>query len=168
MEKNPHTVVRLAAEREDENWRFRSFLRCLPPRRRREIDRLAARFGREAEARMDCTACGACCRSCHVPVEDAEVERLAGRLSLPVQSFREQHMEPDDDGEPALRAPCVFLQGNRCGVYEDRPQACRGYPYIGGHIASRMVAIIERAGTCPIVFDMLERLKEASGFRRLQ
>ncbi len=29
-----------------------------------------------------------------------------------------------------------------------------------------MAGIIERAGTCPIIFDMLERLKEAVGFRR--
>ncbi|HOB73228.1 MAG TPA: YkgJ family cysteine cluster protein [Phycisphaerae bacterium] len=166
MEKDPHTVARLAAERKEENWRFRSFLKRQSLRRTREIDRLAAQFGREAEAQMDCTTCGACCRSCHVPVDEAEVERLAARLNLPVSSFREQHMDPLDDDEPALRAPCVFLEGNRCGIYEDRPEACRGYPYIGGNIASRMIAIIERAETCPIVFEMLERLKEASGFHR--
>jgi hypothetical protein len=36
MEKDPQIVARLAAEREDENWRFRSFLKRLSLRRERE------------------------------------------------------------------------------------------------------------------------------------
>lgn len=51
-------------------------------------------------------------------------------------------------------------------MYEDRPEVCRGYPYVGGDVPSRMVGIIERAGTCPVVFEMLERLKDMLGFRR--
>src|SRR5688572_19293853 len=121
MEKNPAIVAQLASGKEDENWRFRTFLKQLSSRRLRSIDRMAEQFGREAEAEMDCRTCGACCRSCHVPLEEDEIERLAGRLSLPVLEFRKRHMDIDDDHEPALKAPCVFLDGTVCSVYEDRP-----------------------------------------------
>jgi len=168
MEKDPHVVACLASQKEDENWRFRTFVKHLSSRRAREADRLAERFGREAEAQMDCRTCAACCQSCHVPIDEAETERLAGRLGLAVPEFRQRHMDPDDDGEPAMRAPCVFLDGTLCSVYEDRPEACRGYPYIGREIAPRMIAIIERARECPIVFEMLEQLKAALGAHRYQ
>ena len=32
-------------------------------------------------------------------------------------------------------------------------------------IQSRMIGILERAGTCPIVFEMLEQMKTHVGFR---
>ena len=167
MEKNPETVAWLAAQKEDENWRFRSFLKMLPPRRRARADALATQLGRDAEAQMDCTTCGACCRANHVPVTDVEIERLAGRVQLPVLSFHERYLDTDDDGEPAIDAnPCPFLEGTRCSVYEDRPEPCRAYPYIGGDVAARMIGIIERAGTCPIVFEMVEQLKRRLVFRR--
>lgn len=165
MIKDPDQVARLAAEREEENWRFRTWLKMLRPARAAKASRLAEEFGREAEAAMDCTACAACCRSHQVPVIEAEIQRLASRLSLPVLTFERVHTE-DVEGERVLRTPCPLLDGTRCGVYQDRPEPCRTYPCIGGDIVSRMVAIIERASVCPIVFDMLERLKPATGFLR--
>lgn len=164
MEKDPQIVAGLAAEREEENWRFRTFLKQLRPGALAGVDRLAEEFGRAAEAEMDCTACGACCRDNCVPVNEEEEARLAGRLGVSLGEFRERYVVSDDDGQPAIEAtPCPFLEGNRCSVYEERPDACRGYPYVGGNVSFRMMGIIERAGTCPIVFEMLERLKAAVG-----
>lgn len=166
MEKDPAIVARLAREKEDENWRFRTYLK-MTSRSATFINQLAARLGSEAEASMNCTTCGACCRANHVPLTQDEENRLASLMSLPVVEFHDRHMERDDEGEWTLNAnPCPFLQGTRCGVYRDRPDACRGYPYIGGDVATLMVGIIERAGTCPIVFKMLEQLKAALGFDR--
>ena len=75
-------------------------------------------------------------------------------------------MTTDDDGKPAMLAqPCRFLDSNRCAIYESRPNACRGYPYIGGDVRTRMLGILERVAVCPIVFEMLEQLKAAVRFR---
>ncbi len=165
MEKNPDAVARLAGDLEDENWRFRSYLKMV--RSPARIDLLAEQFGREAAAQMDCTACGACCRDNCVPVTDEERRRLAARSGLSEAEFERLHMTQDDDGQAAIDArPCLFLQGTVCAVYEDRPEPCRGYPYIGGHLASRMIGILERAAVCPIVFEMLDQLKRATGFKR--
>lgn len=165
MEKDPQVVARLAREREDENWRFRSFLKQLAPRRSAQVNATAERLGRAAEAQMDCRTCGACCRSCRAPLEADEADRLANLLELPVAAFRERHIEVETDGELMMHAPCVFLNGTICSIYEHRPQSCRGYPYIGGDISTRMMGIIERAETCPIVFEMLEGLKREMHFR---
>jgi uncharacterized protein len=167
MEKDPSIVARLAADLEDENWRFRTFVKMGHGLSRAKMNALAERLGRAAEAQMDCTTCGACCRDNCVPLSPEEQDRLADKLGLLVGDFAEQFMTLDDDGEPAMEAtPCRFLDGTRCSVYECRPDACRGYPYIGGDVATRMLGILERAGTCPIVFEMLEQLKQATGFGR--
>jgi len=168
MIKDPNSVAELAREKHEENWRFRTFLKMVSPQVGRRVDQLAGEFGRAAEAEMDCTACGACCRDNCIQLSSEEQARLAGHLHIPVELFAAQYVSPDEDGEPSLDArPCPFLDDKRCSVYQDRPEACRGYPYLGGNVSSRMVGIIERAAVCPIVFDMLENLKEAVGFRRL-
>lgn len=167
MEKDPQQVARLAEKRRDENWRFRTFLKMLNPRRQREVNRIAEQYGREAESQIDCRECGACCRDNVIPVNEQEIARLAKRLSLSPAEVREKWISHDEAEEDHIDArPCPFLNGNLCTVYEDRPDCCRGYPYIGGDIATRTIGIIERAGTCPIIFDMLERLKDAVEFRR--
>ena len=167
METNPDIVARLAAEKEEENWRFRTFLKTAHGLSRSRLNALAEQFGRAATAQMDCTTCAACCRDNCVPLSSEERARLAKHAGMTAQQFADLYMTTDDDGEPAMDAkPCRFLDGTRCSVYEERPDACRGYPYIGGDVATRMIGIIERAGTCPIVFEMLEQLKEAAGYKK--
>ena len=167
MEKDPQRVAQLAEQQRDENWRFRSFVKMLNPRRQRQIDRAAEELGRDAEAQIDCRECAACCRDNVIPVNEEEITRLAGRLGLQPAEVREKWISHDEaEGDHIDARPCPFLTGNLCSVYEDRPDCCHGYPYLGGEIATRMIGIIERASTCPIVYEMLERLKDSTAFRR--
>ncbi len=167
MEKDPATVARLARKKADENWRFRAHVKHIGRLSGPRLNALAEELGRAAEAEMDCTTCGACCRENHIPLDEDEVHRLSARLALPVLDFRQVHMDRDDDGRPALRAtPCPFLEESRCGIYADRPEACRGYPYLGMDVRKDFVGLLERAETCPIVYEMIEQLKTRLGFRR--
>lgn len=168
MIKDPVQVARAAARLEVENWRFRTYLKAFCIWSDHKLNRIAARIGLDAAGQIDCKTCAACCRCAVIPVTDEEVERLSIRLRLPVLDFRARFVRPADAGEPAIDGhPCPFLEGSHCGVYEDRPAPCREYPYIEGDVRSRMVIIIERAGVCPIVFEQVERMKDATGFRRL-
>ena len=168
MEKNPDIVARLAGEREHENIRFRTFLKMASHQLVRRVNAVAQQAGEEAQNQMDCTTCAACCRDNLLPLNEDEIIRLAVRLGLDRATFEQRHLVKDDlDHQPALDAqPCPFLLDNRCTIYDDRPEACRGYPYIGGDIPSRMWGIIERAETCPVVFEMLQQTKAAIGFDR--
>ena len=167
MEKDPAIVAQRAADCRDENWRFRTYVKHSGRVGHGRVNSLARRFGQEAESQMDCLTCGACCRDNTVPVTANEGKRLAKRLGISLEEFKSTYLRSELDGEPAIEAqPCPFLKDNTCSVYEDRPKVCQGYPYVGGDVPSRTIGIIERAETCPIIFDMLERLKDALGFRK--
>lgn len=165
MEKGPAKVARLAEGERDANWRFRAYTKMVPLAKAARIDRLAERLGREAEAQMDCASCAACCRNNWVPVNDEEAARLARCLGLSVQEFQQEYLTTHELEWGIDAKPCPFLDDKLCTVYEDRPDCCRGYPYVGGQIAPRMWGIIERAEVCPIIYEMLEQLKQRLNFR---
>lgn len=167
MEKDPAVVARLAAERADENDHFRAFIKWYCRLSDGRLNALARRLGAAAAGEIHCLDCGACCRSIVVPLEDAEIATLAAHRGLGEPEFRRLHVRWVDQYEQAIDGePCPFQEGHHCTVYECRPEPCRGYPYIGGDIRSHSLAVLERAATCPIVFEMLERLKTELGFRR--
>lgn len=169
MEKDPTIITRLAAAKENENARFRVFTKLMARGRANQLNRMAEAHGQAASAQMDCRTCAACCRDNWLPLGSAEIERLAARLSMTVDAFRSRYITRDESGEEAIDAtPCPFLEGTLCSVYEDRPDCCRGYPYVGGDVPSRMLGIQERAGSCPIIYEMLEQTKREIGFLALQ
>jgi Fe-S-cluster containining protein len=162
--KDPEIIARESAARTPGHWRFDAFLRMarLPAAR---VDALATRLGREAEAQMNCRSCAACCRDNWIPLSDDEVLRLARCRGLEIEAFRSRYLAREGDSAWVIDArPCPFLDHGTCSVYDHRPEACRGYPYIEGNVRSRMPDIIERAGVCPITFEMLEQLKQKLGF----
>jgi len=82
-----------------------------------------------------CSGCGECCRwTGAVLLTDSDILRLAAHLKLTEQEFIDRHtrLAPNrtqlalldqDDGS------CAYLDGDRCSVYEARPEQCRTFPY---------------------------------------
>jgi Fe-S-cluster containining protein len=161
----------LAQRKQEENWRFRQFLkqRCkLDPE---ELDQRVLDLTHRVWAGIDCTACANCCKTIRPTFSHQEVERLARRLGIVRQQFIETYLEPRKAGGEnpwqTRTTPCPFLKENRCSVYEDRPADCAGYPYLDEpEFASRSIAMIERTFTCPIVYEVMEELKRSVGFAR--
>ncbi len=169
METDPHKVARLAKEREDENSRFRVFLTSCRRISDARLNALARRLGEQAARQMHCPDCGACCREIVVPLEPHEIAALATAKGLAEAEFRARYVRRTADYEQALDAhPCPLQDGTLCTVYEARPEPCRGYPYIGADVRTHTRAILERAGTCPIAFEMIEQLKKHLGFQHLR
>lgn len=66
-----------------------------------------------------CTSCGLCCDGSihgHAQLREGEVER-ARKLGLPLLA----------DGRRGFAMPCPKLVDRRCSIYQQRPNACRGY-----------------------------------------
>lgn len=162
--------IRAAArEKEDENWRFREFLKGESDLELEEIDRRVFEITRRVWAGIDCTSCANCCREVRPSFSEEEVDRLARRLGLERRQFIESYLErAESDSENPWQTrtlPCPFLKDNRCSVYEDRPADCSGYPYLyAPEFVFRTIGMIERTATCPIVFQVMEDLKKSLGF----
>ena len=90
--------------------------------------------------RFACTGCGECCRwTGSVLLVDLDIPRLAAGLGLSEDDFVARHtrLAPNrrqlalldqEDGS------CAFLEGDRCSVYEQRPEQCRTFPF-AWHVA---------------------------------
>src|ERR1051325_2237055 len=124
-------IERYARARAGENWRFRTFVKHRLDWKDEEVDRVAQATGAEVAAAIDCTACAHCCRTLQIVVDAADMARLASRLGISVKEFRRKYVGKSEFGEECLnRQPCPFLAGSLCSVYEDRPRACRDFPYL--------------------------------------
>jgi hypothetical protein len=164
--------IRLQAEKkEDENDRFRLFLKTKCRLEPEEIDKRVFAATRRVWAGIDCTKCANCCREVHPTFSEEEVSRLAGRLAMSREEFIEMYLKRSELGDDTpwmtRTTPCPFLKDNLCSVYEDRPADCSGYPYLyKPDFVSRTLGMIERTFTCPIVYQVMEELKKSTGFRR--
>ena len=136
----------------------------------RALDRLVHEITDRVWAAIDCTRCWRCCREISPSFSEKDQKALSPRLNLSTQEFRDKYLVQDQDGgKPIwiLKEPlCPFLNGNECSVYADRPSECRGYPYLHKREFSfRLIGMIERTFTCPVVFEVMEELKKEMGFR---
>jgi Fe-S-cluster containining protein len=159
----------LAEEKEDENWRFRQFLKGASSRDLPDLDRQVTETTKRVWAGIDCTTCANYCREVSPTLNEEEVGRLARRLGMEQKQFIDAYLkgtDPLEENPWEIRTkPCPFLKENRCTIYEDRPGDCSGYPYLyKPKFVSRTMGMIERSFTCPIVFAVIEDLKRSTGF----
>jgi hypothetical protein len=82
-----------------------------------------------------CTGCGNCCRwPGYVHVENAEVDRIADHLGMPVDNFLTHHTRLTDTRHglslnERADGSCEFLNaGNACTIEAVKPQQCRDFP----------------------------------------
>jgi hypothetical protein len=162
-------ILRLGTEKQAENLYFRRYLSA-HHQRAEALQVLASRIERQ----IDCTACANCCRHSVVEVSRPEIDAIAHRLGIEPKEAERRYTESDPGG-PALRilrsteSGCVFLEGNRCSVYEARPTACRNFPHLapGTHsLGGRISSLCRWAALCPIVYNAIESYKQAVGFSR--
>ena len=158
--------VRVAAKRkEKENLRFRTFLknRVNPD----DLDRKFHAVHKELFADYDCCQCGNCCRAYSTILEHDEIKMIATHMNMSEESFADAYLTDCAEGLE-LKAPCAFLgDDGKCAIQECKPEECRGFPYTDRPDRwSSLYSILEFAEHCPVVYEMLERLKDIYRFRR--
>lgn len=159
IETDPERLRVLAERKFQANMRLRQDLK-FSSRPQSEIDAVFHRAAEEVSAAVDCTECAQCCMKLGPVLQDDDVARLAGRLELTPQQFRDRFLRVDDDSLVFAATPCPFLVDRRCSVYEDRPEDCRSYPHLHkSEMVSRLLSVIDNSATCPIVYEVLERVR---------
>lgn len=161
----PNEVHAAAARLEKENYRFRSFLKVHADSE--ELDEHIHRLHSELFSHYDCAKCRNCCRVYRTSLGDDEIDDIAAYLELPRQEFIESCLIEGVDGYE-LDSPCRFLSANGiCEIESCRPEECRAFPYTDrpDRLASSL-GMVSFAEECPVVFEILEQLKELYRFRR--
>jgi len=131
-----------------------------------EIDRYVNEIAAPIVEAVDCTACANCCRSLDVYVTAHDVTRLADGLHTTPESIDQtyiEHKTAQQQGEwgKFQQQPCVFLKNKLCSVYTHRPESCRTYPMFTPNFRWTMQYMIDGAGQCPIIYNVLDQLVEA-------
>ncbi|HVB03919.1 MAG TPA: YkgJ family cysteine cluster protein [Chitinophagaceae bacterium] len=163
IELDLEKIATVALDRQEENTQFRAFLKEVDSSL---LDDRIHALNREVSGKIDCTTCGNCCRAFMVSLDREDVSRLSQHLHTPKEKFTKKYLEKSQMGEYIFsHIPCSFLKGNECSVYEGRPEDCRSYPHLQKKDTQlHLQAIITSYGICPIVFNVLEKLKDAYGF----
>src|SRR6266498_5620341 len=86
----------MAEQKEDENIRFRQFLKTRCILERDKLDLLVFETTRRVWAEIDCTTCANCCRQVQPTFSEEEVDRLARRLGIARQQVIETYLEPSE------------------------------------------------------------------------
>lgn len=174
---NPAELAAKAQSIEEQNYKFRTFLKI-----RADDDKLDAQFlslHKELFADYDCSKCANCCKTLTIIMRSDEAQRIAAYLNMTENEFREQYLiktdvdeddEYDDAGERPYKfkeSPCPFLEADgHCRIQSCKPNGCKGFPFTDRpRRLSSMLSIIGHAEVCPIVFEILERLKVMYKFR---
>jgi Fe-S-cluster containining protein len=104
-----------------------------------------------------------------IVVTEQEADLVADHLQQSRTDFDREHLEKGSQGMMIMHTiPCDFLQtNNACSVYEKRFGGCREFPalHLPGFTA-RLFTTFMHYDRCPIIFNVVEQLKEVLSFDR--
>jgi Fe-S-cluster containining protein len=133
-----------------------------------QIDIVVSKLNEVISPEISCTACGNCCKSLMVLISDPEADNLSKHLNHTRESFDKQYLEKGSNGMMIMnRMPCHFLSDNKCTVYEHRFEGCKEFPALHlPNFKNRLFTTFMHYERCPIIFNVVERLKDEMGFER--
>ena len=160
----PDEIVEKAKKRERQNLRFRTWLKNHADAE--ELDARFKAFHEKLFADYDCTQCWNCCRMYRTTVQPSEMEKIAECLGITVFELNEQYLLHEEDYY-AFPAPCPMLQEDgKCRINDVKPEECCGFPYTDKPDRYwSLYGMMEYAGICPVVYEIIERLKQIYRFR---
>lgn len=123
---------------------------------------------RHISPRINCTECGNCCKSLMVLIDDSEADRLSEHLGQSREAFDTEYLEKGSNGLMIMnRMPCPFLVERKCSIYEYRFEGCKEFPALHlPHFTRRLFTTFMHYERCPIIFNVVEQLKNELSFER--
>ena len=157
LETNLEKIKELGDLRKEENQRFRSFLKN---RNVHKTDLIVHRLHGEIAPHIDCTTCGNCCNTLTPYLTKDDLKSLAAGTQLTEAQVIDIYTETDEQGISLISLPCCFWKDHKCTVYEHRPETCASFPHLHQpDFNSRARRTFDNYSICPIIFNVLERLK---------
>ena len=164
---SPDRVKIEAEKKEDENIRFRTYLKTYADSRK--LDRQFSKLHEELFEGYDCSSCRNCCKAYHSEIEEYEITEASEYLHMNEEEFKEKFLKMNNDGTYISKnMPCDFLQDDgECMLGECRPLTCRNYPYTNqpDRLFS-LFGMLDSITVCPVAYEIWERLKDIYGFKR--
>lgn len=156
-------IKQLGVENEEDNFRFRSWLKMQDSKK---IDRIVNRLYQHYLQQINCTTCGNCCTLLQPLITKKDITRIIRILAMPENELMRKYIETDSDGDMRFKdTPCHFLEIKKCKIYSSRPFDCRSYPHLHKKdFNTRLFGVIQNYSVCPIVFNVYEDLKLRLGF----
>jgi Fe-S-cluster containining protein len=160
IETNIEIIKKLSEKKDDENWRFRSFLKGQSSGK---IDSIVHTLNKEISAKIDCKICANCCKEVRPILDQEDIENFSKGLEILPDQFKDQYLIKDEE-EPDKytfnQSPCPFLKDNLCLNYSYRPECCKSFPHLHKkQLVFRLINVIDNCSVCPIVFSVYENLK---------
>jgi hypothetical protein len=171
----PTKINAVSKKYEEQNYKFRAFLK-----NRADYDEVDAQFlglHNELFADYDCCKCANCCKAYSIKFNDDDIAAASRYLGKSESDFINEYLveseegscddEPDEGRYKTKSKPCPFLcDDGKCKIQECKPSSCKGFPFTDqpDRMLS-MLSIIDFAEECPVVFEILERLKKLYRFR---
>jgi len=165
---SPNEITTRAKLEENENYRFRTYLKMHADPLK--LDEQFYELHDELFATYDCSQCRNCCKMYCGVIPQEDIEKAAGQFSISGEEFINRYLEYDhaEVSYKTKHCPCDFLkEDGDCALGECKPENCRKYPYTDQpDRMGSLLSIIESATVCPVVYEILERLKEEYHFKK--
>ena len=102
-----------------------------------------------------------------IPAKD--IDRDAQYLEITPEQFIDTYLQKEEYGMnyQTKHKPCDFLlEDGNCKLGDCKPDSCKKYPYTGQpERLSSLLSVLDVIGSCPVAFEIFERLKKEYGFR---
>lgn len=130
-----------------------------------KIDELVHQLDKELTPQIDCTKCGNCCKKLEPELSSDEIKKLAMVKNESPEEFKIKYVLHDGKSHFLKTKPCMFLNECKCSIYSSRLQACAGFPHLDLKDFKYRSNFWSNYSLCPIVLNVIESLKEKTGFK---
>ena len=162
IEQDLITIAEYGKLNEYENEEFQFYLEAQDPD---EVDERVNRLFEEIDAEIDCMECANCCKMQSPVIRESELWNISDYFDMDPETFKENYLDFDGEQMIMKQNPCAFLRNNICTIYEFRPADCASYPHLDQRgIVFKLSGIMGNYSVCPIVFNVIEKLKKEMGF----
>lgn len=102
-----------------------------------------------------------------INITPEETVSLATHLQMDIEHVKEKFIEISEQGKMIINTiPCHFLGGTSCTIYENRFTECREFPHLHKKdFTTRLFGTLMYYAMCPIIFNVIETLKEELNYK---